>query len=75
MFNFIKNIFKKNKNDIQPDDEYLNECLKELGIDMNKSKQRESRLPRNKNGLPVINCSAGKDSVTLYQEYKDNNTF
>lgn len=52
------------------DDNYLNEALVELGIDLNRPK-KSSKLPRNKNGLHVIpKGSAGKDMLTMYREEK-----
>lgn len=47
----------------QPDDEYLNECLKELGIDLSEPKKK-SRLPRNRLGIPVLRGGVRTKDIT-----------
>lgn len=67
----VKAVTKINtlNDNIQADDDYLKETLAELGIDLNKPRKK-SRLPRNKNGLPVMRGGAGKDMLTMYREEK-----
>jgi hypothetical protein len=55
-----------NINVSEPDDKYLDECMKELGIDLNAPRKR-SRLPRNRLGLPEIR-GGGKSMLQMYRE-------